>query len=85
VKPITALPLNRRRRVLMTAGVAAALVSAGVLAGCGDAPDPGAGPVQPRTAAAPLPLGAGANPDGNRERVWERAGAPPPVPDRQRR
>jgi hypothetical protein len=85
VRPNTVLRLTRRRRVLMIASVAGALVSAGALAGCGDASDPGGAAVQARNAAAPLPLGDAVNPDGNRERVWERAGVRPPVPGRLRR
>ena len=34
--------VTRRRRIVMIASVAGALASAGALAGCGDAPEPGA-------------------------------------------
>jgi len=67
----------------MIASVAGALASVGALAGCGDASNPGA--EQARPAVAPALLADAVNPDGNRERVWERAGVRPPVPDRLRR
>ena len=70
--------VTRRRRIVMIASVAGALAFAGALAGCGDAPEPGAATEQARTAVAPAPLGDAVNPDGNRERVWERAGVRPP-------
>jgi len=77
--------VTRRRLIVMIASVAGALASAGALAGCGDASDPGAATEQARPAVAPVLLGDAVNPDGNRERVWERAGVRPPVPDRLHR
>ena len=64
---------HRPRRIVTIASVAGALASAGALAGCGDAPEPGAATEQAQTAVAPALLGDAVNPDGNRERVWERA------------
>ena len=69
----------------MIASVAGALASVGALAGCGDASNPGAASEHARPAVAPALLADAINPDGNRERVWERAGVRPPVPDRLRR
>ena len=66
--------------------VAGPLLSAGVLAGCGDSSDPGAAA---RSASLATEVEAGsalpaartyANPDVNRERAWERAGVHPNDP-----
>jgi hypothetical protein len=78
--------LTRRRGRFGAIVVAGTLLSAGVLAGCGDSSDPSAADKVASLATeveadSALPAARTyANPDGNRERAWEKARVHPNDP-----
>ena len=78
--------LIRRRGRFGAIAVAGTLLSAGILAGCGDSSAPGAAerstsPATEVEADSALPAARTyANPDVNRERAWEKAGVHPNDP-----
>ncbi len=82
--PVGRGPLRRRSGALATAAVVGALLSAGVLAGCGDSASVGGGASEPTTQTQNgdpnlPPAASNPNPDANRERAFERAGVEPPT------
>ena len=79
--PVGRGPLRRRSGALAAVAVVGALLSAGVLAGCGDSASGGAASepttqTQNRDMNLP-PATSNPNPDTNRERAFERAGVLP--------
>ena len=80
--PVGRAPLRRRSGALAAVAVAGALLSAGVLAGCGDSASAGGAASEPSTQTQNgdpnlPPATSNPNPDTNRERAFERAGVQP--------